>query len=217
MVAWKDIRMEVRGREQITSMFFFALLVLFVFNFTLVLDSRTTELLMPGLIWVAFCFTGLIGLGRSFQSERDNQCIEALLMAPVGKGAIYLGKLLGNFLFMLAVEIVLFPLFVLFFNLDVSGRILQLAGVFVLGTLGLAALGTLFSAMTMQSRAREVMFPILLLPLAIPVLIGAVQATGGILAHEPWSEFAHWVQLLAVFNLIFVVLGYWGFELILEE
>lgn len=216
LMVWKDGLSELRSRENIASMFFFALLILFIFNFSLPLDQRVAQTLAPGLIWIAFGFTGVIGLGRSFLAERDNDCLEALLSAPVPKGALYLGKLLGNFLFMLAAEVLLFPLLVLFLNLDMRGNPALLLLVFVLGTLGLAALGTLFSAMMVQVRAREVMFPILMLPLAAPVMIAAVQATAGILHGNPWAQHAGWISLLAVFDLIFVVIAFWTFEFILE-
>lgn len=216
LIVWKDGLSELRSRENIASMFFFALLTIFIFNFSLPLDQRAAQELAPGLIWIAFSFTGVIGLGRSFLAERDNDCLEALLNAPVPKGALYLGKLLGNFLFMLAAEVLLFPLFVLFFNLEVAGNPALLLLVFILGTLGLAALGTLFSAMMVQVRAREVMFPILMLPLAVPVLIAAVQATAGILQGSPWAQYGSWISLLAVFDLIFIVIAFWTFEFILE-
>lgn len=216
LIVWKDGLSELRSRENISSMFFFALLTLFIFNFSLPLDQRAAQELAPGLIWIAFSFTGIIGLGRAFLAERENDCLEALLIAPAPKGALYLGKLLGNFLFMLTVEILLFPLFVLFLNLEVGGGLGLLLLVFILGTLGLAALGTLFSAMMVQVRAREVMFPILMLPLAVPVMIASVQATAGILHGSPWAQYGSWISLLAVFDLIFIVIAFWTFEFILE-
>lgn len=216
LIVWKDGLSEIRSRENVSSMFFFALLTIFIFNFSLSLDRQTAQVLLPGLIWIAFSFTGIIGLGRSFLAERENDCLEALLMAPLSKGALYLGKLAGNFLFMLLAEVLLFPLFVLFFNLEIGAGLPMLLLVFVLGTLGLAALGTLFSAMMVQVRAREVMFPILMLPLAVPVIIGAVQATAGILHGSPWAHYGSWISLLAVFDLIFTVIAFWTFEFILE-
>lgn len=216
LIAWKDILSELRNRENILSMLFFALLMIFIFNFALPLDARTIDLLMPGLIWIAFSFTAIIGLGRSFQSEKENDCLEALLIAPASKGAVYLGKFLGNFVFVLAAEIALVPMFILFFNLELGGGLPLLLGVFALGTFGLSALGTLFSAMTVQVRAREVMFPILVLPLAVPVLIGAIQATAGVLHHDTWEHFRNWVQLLLVFDVIFIIVAFWTFEFILE-
>lgn len=217
LIAWKDILSELRSRENILSMLFFALLMIFIFNFALPLDAKTVDLLMPGLIWIAFSFTAIIGLGRSFQAEKENDCLEALLIAPVSKGAVYLGKFLGNFIFVLAAETALVPMFILFFNLELGGSLGLLLGVFALGTFGLSALGTLFSAMTVQVRAREVMFPILVLPLAVPVLIGAIQATAGVLHHDAWEQYRNWVQLLLVFDVIFIIVAFWTFEFILES
>lgn len=216
LIAWKDILSELRNRENILSMLFFALLMIFIFNFALPLDAKTVNLLMPGLIWIAFSFTAIIGLGRSFQGEKENDCLEALLIAPVSKGAVYLGKFLGNFIFVLTAELALLPMFILFFNLELGDGAGLLLSVFALGTFGLSALGTLFSAMTVQVRAREVMFPILVLPLAVPVLIGAIQATAGVLHHDAWEQYRNWVQLLLVFDVIFIIVAFWTFEFILE-
>ena len=186
-LVWKDLLSEMRSRETISSMFFFALIVILIFSFSFSMDQQTARELMPGIMWVAFVFTGIIGLGKSFTAELQNDCLENLQMNPIPRGAIYLGKLASNFLFMLIVELILFPLFVIFFNLDVFDKIPLFVLVLISGTLGVSAVGTLFSAMTVQIRAREVMLPILLLPLIVPVMIGAVEATGGVLRGDPIS------------------------------
>ena len=216
-IVWKDLLCEIRSRENISSMFFFALIVILIFSFTLSMDQKTARDLMPGILWISFSFTGIIGLGKSFLVEVQNDCLEQLLMVPMSKGAIYLGKLISNFLFMLAAEIILFPMFVIFFNLDVLEQTPMLLLIFFFGTLGLSALGTLFSAMTVQIRAREVMFPLLLLPLAVPVIIGAVEATRGGLNQEPLILYQHWIQLLVIFDVVFLITSYWLFEFILED
>lgn len=172
---------------------------------------------MPGIIWIAFGFTGILGLGKSFLAEVENDCLEYFQMVPVQKGAIYLGKLAGNLLFMLIVEVILFPLFILFFNLDVLEKIPMILLIFVAATIGLSALGTLFSALTVQIRAREVMFPILLLPLSVPVFIGAVESTRGVFNGDPLSLYLDWIRLLIVFDLIFVVVSFWVFEFVLDN
>lgn len=215
-VAWKDLLSELRSRETISSMFFFALIVILIFSFSFSMDQETARVVMPGIMWVAFVFTGIIGLGKSFMVELENDCLENLQMSPVSRGTIYLGKLVSNFIFMIIVEIVLFPLFVVFFNLNIVDQFPTLMLVLVLGTLGIAIVGTLFSAMTVQIRAREVMLPILLLPVIIPVMIGAVEATRGALNGDPISLFSHWIQLLAVFDLIFLIVSFWVFEFILD-
>ncbi|MDR4494512.1 MAG: heme exporter protein CcmB [Nitrospirales bacterium] len=216
-VVWKDLVCELRSRETISSMLFFALIVILVFSFSFSMDQDAARQLIAGIIWVAFAFTGIIGLGKSFSSELQNDCLEALQVSPIPKGAVYLGKVLANFLFILSVEILLFPLFILFFNLDVVAELGLLLLVFFLATLGLSSVGTLFSALTVQIRAREVMLPVLLLPLAVPVMIAAVEATRGILNGDPYSFYSQWIQLLVVFDIIFTVVSFWLFELILDS
>ncbi len=200
-----------------SSMLFFALIVILVFSFSFSMDQDAARQLIAGIIWVAFTFTGIIGLGKSFTSELQNDCLESLQMCPAPKGAIYLGKVAANFLFMLSVEILLFPLFVLFFNLDVIEAVGTLLIIFFLATLGLSAVGTLFSALTVQIRAREVMLPVLLLPLAVPVMIAAVEATRGALSGDPFSFYSQWIQLLIIFDIIFTVVSFWLFEFILDS
>ncbi|MEO5656738.1 MAG: heme exporter protein CcmB [Nitrospiria bacterium] len=216
-VAWKDLISEIRSRETISSMFFFALIVILVFSFSFSMDQSETRELIAGIIWVAFAFTGIIGLGKSFSAELQNDCLEHLQISPASKGAIYLGKLAANLLFMLIVEIILFPMFVIFFNLDVVEQLPVLLLIFALATLGLSTVGTLFSAMTVQIRAREVMLPILLLPLAVPVMIAAVEATRGALNGSPIAMYGNWLQLLAVFDVVFTVMSFWVFEWILDS
>jgi heme exporter protein B len=215
-IVWKDLVCEWRTRETISSMLFFALIVILVFSFSFSMDQDAARQLIAGIIWVAFTFTGIIGLGKSFTSELQNDCLESLQMSPAPKGAIYLGKVAANFLFMLSVEILLFPLFVLFFNLDVMEAVGTLLLIFFLATLGLSAVGTLFSALTVQIRAREVMLPVLLLPLAVPVMIAAVEATRGALSGDPFGFYSQWIHLLTIFDIIFTVVSFWLFEFILD-
>ncbi|MBI3358237.1 MAG: heme exporter protein CcmB [Nitrospirae bacterium] len=215
-IVWKDILSEIRSRESISSLFFFALNVILIFSFSFSVDRDVTLALMPGLIWVAFGFTSILGLGKSFLSETHNDCIGYLQMAPVPKGAIYLGKLAGNLLLMLFVEMILYPLFMIFFNLDILVKLPTLLIISLLATIGLSALGTLFSALTVQTRAREVMFPLLLLPLSVPVFIGAVESTQGALSGDPYSFYGHWIALLFVFDMILTIASFWMFEFILD-
>ena len=169
-IVWKDLVTELRNRETISSMLFFALIVILIFSFSFSMDQQAAREVIAGIIWVAFAFTGIIGLGKSFSAELQNDCLEALQMVPESKGAIYLGKVVANFSFMFVVEILLFPMFMIFFNLNVVEEISLLLLIFFLATVGLSAVGTLFSALTVQVRAREVMLPILLLPLVVPVM-----------------------------------------------
>ncbi len=215
-IVWKDIVTELRSRETIASMVFFALIVTLIFSFSFSMDQQAAREVIAGMIWVAFAFTGIIGLGKSFSAELQNDCLEALQMAPVPGGAVYLGKVVANFAFMFVVEILLFPMFVVLFNLDVVEEISLLLVIFFLATVGLAAVGTLFSALTVQIRAREVMLPILLLPMAVPVMIAAVEATKGALNGDPLSFYGPWLELLAIFDVVFTIVSFWLFEFVMD-
>jgi heme exporter protein B len=218
-IVWKDILSEMRSRETVSSLFFFALNVILIFSFSFSTDGDVTLTLMPGLIWVAFGFTSVLGLGKSFLSETHNDCLSYLQMAPAPKGAIYLGKCGANLILMLVVEIILIPLFVLFFNLEILSvdKLLFLLLVCLLATIGLSSLGTLFSALTVQTRAREVMFPLLLFPLEVPVFIGSVESTRGVLNGDPFFLYQHWIELLVVFDLVLTIASFWMFEFILDD
>ena len=215
-IAWKDLICEIRSRESISSMVFFALVVILIFSFSFSMDLKAAGDIMPGVIWVAFAFSGILGLGKSFSAELENDCLESLRISPTPPGALYLGKLIGNLVFMLIMEIILFPLFVIFFNLDVVENLPMLLLIFLAGTIGLSSLGTLFSAMTVQIRAREVMLPVLLLPLAVPVMIGSVEATRGALNGDPFEMYRQWLELLLIFDLIFTVVCFWIFDFIMD-
>jgi heme exporter protein B len=171
---------------------------------------------LPGLLWLGFVLAGLLGLGRTFVAEHENDCWEGLLLAPGDKSAIYVGKLAGNLLLMLAVEAMLLVLFAVFFNLDLAGVLPALGLVALLGTVGLAAVGTLFAAMTAHVRARELLFPVLLLPVQVPVLLATVKATEAVLAGEPLGAVAHWLQLLAAADAVYVTAGLLTFDFVLE-
>jgi heme exporter protein B len=213
----KDLLVELRNRETFTVMLFFAVVVLFLFHFSLNPERENTTLLAPGLLWLAFMFTGVLGLGRSFQAEQANDCLEQLLLIPGDRGNIFLGKLAGNVAFMLAVELLIIPLFALFFQLSLWDALAPLLAVAALGTLGFAAIGTLFSALTANLRAREVLFPLLLFPLVVPVIIGSVTTTGIILGGGPLAEASAWLKLLGAFDAIFLAVAYLTFEFVVEQ
>ena len=216
IVVWKDLLVERRSKETLNGLFFFALLLLFVFQFTLGPDRERLASALPGLLWLAFILSGLLGLGRAFVVERENDCWEALLLAPGDKSAIYVGKLAGNLLLMLVVEAMLLVLFGVFFNLDLVPALPALAVVIALGTIGFAAIGTLFAAMTSQVRARELLFPVLLLPVQVPVLLATVKATEAVLLGEPLGAVAHWLKLLVAADVVYVAVGVLTFDFVLE-
>jgi heme exporter protein B len=216
MVAWKDVLSERRSKESLNALVFFSLLLLFVFQFALGPERTRVEAALPGLLWLAFILAGLLAFGRAFLIERENDCWEGLVLSPGDKSAIYLGKLAGNLLVMLVVEVVLLVLFAVFFALDFTPALRALAAVLALGTLGLAAVGTLFGAITAQVRAREVLLPVLLLPAVVPVLLASVSATQTALSGQPLAEAAQWLKLLAAADLVYLVVGVLTFEFVLE-
>lgn len=216
IVLWKDLLTERRSKESLNALFFFAVLLLFLFEFALGPDRERLTAALPGLLWLGFILAGLLGLGRTFLVERENDCWEGLVLTPGDKGAIYLGKLAVNFLLMAAVAIVLLGLFGIFYNVDLWGSLVPLTVVIVLGTVGLASVGTLFGAMVSQVRARELLFPLLLLPVQVPVLLGTVKATEAVLQGLALSEVAHWLKLLAAADLVYLVVGLLTFEFVLE-
>jgi len=215
-IVWKDIIAELRTKEMFSAMFVFAVLVIVIFNFAFELRGvdRVREA-APGILWVAFTFAGVLGLNRAFVLERDRGCLEGLLLAPVDHTAIYFGKMISTVLFMLVVEALILPVFTVFFGINLFD--IWLVIIVVLGTLGFAGVGTLLSAMTAQTRAREVLLPILLLPVAAPVLIFAVKATAGVLDGLPLSEITRWLQMLVAFDVIFPAVAFMTFDYVVKE
>ena len=216
-IARKDLLAEWRNRESFTAMFYFAFLVLFLFNFALGADQALIRGASSGLLWLAFTFTSVLGLGRSVQGKLENDCLEGLLLYPTQREAIYLGKLLGNFSVILVVELVILPLFAILYNMDLWSQIPKLLLIAVPGTLGFAAAGTLLSSMTAGLRAREAMLPFLLFPLTIPLILSAVKGTEVVLRGEPFELAMPWVKLIAAFDVVFLVTSLLTFEYLVEE
>jgi heme exporter protein B len=216
IVFWKDFVIERRSKETLNSLAFFALLLLFLFQFALGADRERLIAAMPGLLWLGFVLSGLLALGRSFLVERENDCWEGLILVPGDKSAIFLGKLAGNLLLMFLVEALFLVLFAIFFNVDIVRVLGPLVVVIALGTLGLTTLGTLFAAMTAHVRARELLFPVLLLPVQVPVLLATVKATEAALAGTPFSTVSNWISLLVAADIVYVVAGILTFDFIME-
>jgi heme exporter protein B len=216
IVLWKDLLAERRSKETLNGLLFFALLLLFLFQFALGGDRESLVAALPGLLWLGFVLSGLLALGRTFLAERENDCWEGLLLAPGDKSAIYVGKVAGNVLLMLAVEAILLALFAVFFNVEIARHLPALGAVLALGTVGYAAVGTLFAAMTAQLRARELLFPVLLLPVQVPVLLGSVKATEAVMLGEPLGAVAHWLKLLAAADAVYLAAGVLTFDVLLE-
>ena len=215
VIVHKDVAVELRTKEMLSSMFVFSLLVIMIFSFAFELRVEDVREVAPGVLWVTFVFAGMLGLSRSFVLEKDKGCLEGLLLCPVDRSAIYFGKMLGNVIFMMIVEAMIVPIFSVLFNISLFQPVLLL--IVVLGTLGFAGVGTLFSAMAVHTRSREVMLPVLLFPIVAPAMIAAVKATGGILDGQPFSEIAHWIRLLVVFDVVFFAISFMTFDYVVEE
>lgn len=216
-VCAKDLRVEHRSKTALISAIAFAVLVLVIFNFARDPASASREALAPSVLWITFTFSGVIALNRSFALERENAALDGLLLAPVSRSAVYLGKYLANLAFVFTVEAVTLPLFVLFFGVDLGGALGGIVLTAVLATAGFVAVGTIFAAMTVRTRFAELMLPVLVLPFLIPPLIGAVQVTARLLTGRPVSEIAGWFRILALYDLVFVTLCLLLFPSLMDE
>lgn len=217
VIAGKDIRAELRSRTALLSALVFAALVLVVFNFARDPTALSVTDLGPSVLWVTFALAALVAMNRAFTVERENSAFDGLLLAPVSREAIFLGKLLANLAFVGTVELVTLPLFTLFFNLSLWPVLPGILGVTVLATIGFVAVGTIFSAMAVRTRFAELMLPVLLLPFMVPPLIGAVQVTARLLAGRPLSEMLGWLRLLALYDVVFVTLCALAFPAVVDE
>ncbi|MBF0340443.1 MAG: heme exporter protein CcmB [Magnetococcales bacterium] len=214
-IAWKDVAGDLRRRATLSSMLFFAISVLVVFQAAFEPDRKEAVRLLPGLLWATTLFTTLVGLGRVFQAEEEDGAFEGLLLASVPRGVIFFGKWLGNLLLTLLVELLILPLTMVLFNVDAWTQVPAILGILGLGTLGLTGLGTLLAAMTRGARSRETLLALLLLPLTAPLLISGVQAVAGVL--QPDGVVAPWLKLLIIFDLVYLAMTPWAFGWLVEE
>lgn len=214
-IVWKDLAAELRSREMMSAMLVFALLVVLIFNFALELDVRTRETVTSGVLWVTFAFAGTLGLNRSVAMEKDRGCLDGLLLAPIDRSALYFGKAIGNMLFMLTIEAIILPLYSVLYNVNLFVPGLGL--VILLGSWGYVAVGTLLATMTVQTRTRDVLLPILLFPVVLPVLVSALKASNGYLQGLEIADIMPWLNLLISYDVIFTALAFMGFEYIVEE
>jgi heme exporter protein B len=210
----KDLLLEVRNREGLTAVLVYALLVLVTFNFALDLRPEVLAAVGPGVLWVAVVFTGPVTLGRAFSEERDQGTLDLLLAAPMDRGALFAAKLTANALLMAASQVVLVPAFIAMFNVQVD--LPTLIPALLLGDVGLAAVGTMFSAMAAHTRAREVLLPILIFPIIVPLVIAVVQITSQALSSAMTID-RPWLGLLAAFDAVYLAMGAVLFEYVLEE
>jgi len=214
-VIWKDLAAELRSRELLGAMLVFALLVVLIFNFALELDVRSRATITSGVLWVTFTFAGTLGLNRSMAVEKDRGCLDGLLLAPVDRSALYFGKALGNLAFMLIVEAIVLPAYSILYSVNLFHP--GLLGVVLLGSIGYAAVGTLLASMAVQARTRDVLLPILLFPVVLPVLISAVKATNAVLLGLEAAELWPWLNLLIAYDVIFTSAAFMLFDFVVEE
>jgi heme exporter protein B len=213
-IVWKDVVAELRTKEMFSSMLVFSLLVIVIFNFSFDLRVENIAQVAPGVLWVTFAFASTLELNRSLALEMENDCLDGLLLAPMDRSVIYFGKMLGNLIFICTIEALILPIFSVLFNLNLIRPPLLLT--IFLGTVGFAGVGTLLSAIAVNTRAREVMLPVLLFPIILPVVIAATKATGGILDGLPLGDIAHWLRFLVAFDIIFLVVSYLTFDFVVQ-
>jgi heme exporter protein B len=214
-IVWKDLAAELRSRELLSAMLVFALLVILIFNFAIELQPNLRLTITPGVLWVTFAFAGTLGLNRSMAVEKDRGCLDGLLLAPVDRSAIYFGKAISNLAFMLIVALVILPIYSVLYNINLFNPGLLL--VILLGSTGYVAVGTLLSSMAVQTRTRDVLLPVLLFPVIVPVLLASVKASSGFLQNLPMNEIWPWLNILIVYDVIFTAVAYMVFDFVVEE
>ncbi|HCL25916.1 MAG TPA: heme ABC transporter permease CcmB [Dehalococcoidia bacterium] len=215
IIVWKDILLEIRSRDLVVSVLVFGLLVVIVFNFALNNAPGRAEELAPGILWAAFAFAAVLAMNRAFVRDQEQGGLEGLLISPISRDAIFLGKVLTSLIFMLLVEAALLPVYAVM--LDFSALSWTLLLTIFLGTLGFAVVGTLFSAMAVQTRSREIMLPVLFFPVVLPVIIAAVEASTRAVGGETFVGLGRWLPLIGVFDALFLVICPWIFSFVVEE
>jgi heme exporter protein B len=214
-VVWKDVQAEIRSRELFSAMLVFSLLMILIFNFALELDIRTRQSVTAGVLGATFAFAGTLGLNRSMSIEKDRGCMDGLLLAPVDRSAIYFGKVISNLAFMLIVELIVLPVYSVLYNVNlfIPGLLL----VVLLGSIGYASVGTLLAAMSVQTRTRDILLPILLFPIIVPVLLAAVKASSGFLNGTDLADIMPPINLLIFYDIVFTAVAFMVFDSVVEE
>lgn len=216
-IVWKDLTSEFRSKEMILSMCLFSFLVLIIFSFTLGMGLVNLKEIIPGILWVVFIFSGLMGLSRSFGAERDKGTLPGLLLCPVSRWEIFLAKMMVTLIFTVIMEIFTLSIFIILYNMNLLPYLLPLGLIILLGTVGFCIIGTIFSAMSATTRSRDVILSILVFPILVPLIIAAVQATGIILDGKSIQAIYPWLKILIAFDFVFFLLAYLTFDFIMEE
>ena len=214
-IVWKDVQAESRSLEIGSAMLVFSLLVIIIFNFALNLDIKMRQTVTAGVLWTTFAFAGTLGLNRSMAVEKDRGCLDGLLLAPVDRSAIYFGKAISNFAFMLIVEAVVLPVYSVLYNTNLfqSGLLL----VIFLGSIGYVGVGTLLATMSVQTRTRDILLSIMLFPVVLPVLLPAIIASNGFLSGVEFAELLFPIALLITYDIIFISVAFMVFDSVVEE
>ncbi|MEW6088463.1 MAG: heme exporter protein CcmB [bacterium] len=216
-IVYKDVISEFRSKETVSSIIIFTILVFVIFNFTFEPGASYINEISPGILWVAYIFSSILGLNRTFLPERENNCISGLMLSPIDRGAIYLAKMIGNMVFIFIVVGLSLPVFTVFYNINIFLFLPKLILIFFLSIAGISGLGTALSAMAVNTRTREIMLPILLFPIMVPVILASVKTTSGILEGKTLEEITSWIKLVIAFDIIFIVVSYLTFEYLIEE
>ncbi len=212
---WKDLIAEIRSKELFGAMLVFAIAVILIFNFALELNIQVQSEVTSGILWVTFAFAGTLGLNRSMAIEKDMGCLDGLLLAPVDRSAIYFGKMFGNLILMLIVEAIVLPVYSALYSVNLFQP--GLLVVILLGSIGYTAIGTLLAFMSVQARTRDILLPILLFPIILPVLIAAVKASNGFLLGLEIADIRPWLNLLIVYDTISIAVAFMTFDFVVEE
>lgn len=213
----KDLLIELRSKELLLSMSIFSFTVILIFAFAYDIGTRSAQIHVPGIIWIAFIFAGTLGLNRSFAREFENSQMQGLLLCPVNRGALYIAKLAGNVIFITIIELISLPVMIVLLGLDILDSIPTLLYLLLLGNIGFASVGTLFSAISLHTRSRELMLPIMLFPVTIPVILAAVKSTAFLLDNRSFAELLPWIRILISFDVIFTVVCTLLYKYVVEE
>jgi heme exporter protein B len=216
-MVWKDLLSELRTKEMLSSMLVFSFMVVVLFNFAFPPGSEFLDAAVPGLLWMVFIFASLLGMNRAFVYEVDKGSLHGLMLCPVDRSSIFWGKLIVNLILIAIVELITIGFFVIFFDLQIMSTLLPLLVIVALSSYGLTVVGTLFSAMAVNTKSREVMLPILHFPVSVPIIIAAVESTASILGGASLAENWGWVRILLAFDIIYSVVNVLVFEYVLEE
>ncbi len=216
-IALKDLKVEVRSKERLYSMMVFSILVMVIFNFAFDPGAEYIKEVAPGILWVALVFSATLGLNKTFSSEKEQDCLQGLMLSPLDRSGIYFGKVLSNTLLSLIVAMLTLPFFAVFFNISLVDVFLPLTLVVVLATIGFIAVGTLFAAISVGVKRGEMILPILLFPIEVPVIIAAVKATSMILDGRMLVDYSMWLKILLLFDIIFLMVSFVTFDYLVEE